>query len=199
MKDFLKFMFASMLGFLIMSVILFFVFMGMVAFWASTMEKQQTEVAENSLLKLDLNTPILDRAPNDPFTNFDFASMEPIGVLGLNNIIENLDKAARDPKIKGIYLDLTMLQAGMATIEEIRHALTEFKMSGKFIIAYSEAYSQGAYYLASVADDIYLNPEGMIDFRGVSAELMFFKGTLEKLDAEMQIIRHGKFKAAVEP
>ncbi len=199
MKDFFKFMFASMLGTLIMSVILFFIFMGIVASFATMMEKEETKIADNTLLHIELNTPVNDRAPKEPFSDFDFATMETRTTLGLNDILKNLDKAARDPKIKGIYLDLTSLSAGMATIEEIRDAIVKFKQSGKFVFAYSETYSQGAYYLASTADKIYLNPEGMIDFRGISAELMFFKGTIEKLDAEMQIIRHGKYKSAVEP
>jgi len=163
------------------------------------MEKEETKLTDNTLLHIELNTDIMDRAPSDPFSSIDFASMEPKKTLGLNDILKNLDKAARDPKIKGIYLDLTSLSAGMATIEEIRDGLMEFKKSGKFMIAYSESYSQGSYYLASTADKIYLNPEGMLDFHGISAELMFFKGTIEKLDAEMQIIRHGKYKSAVEP
>jgi len=163
------------------------------------MEKEETKLTDNTLLHIELNTDIMDRAPSDPFSSIDFASMEPKKTLGLNDILKNLDKAARDPKIKGIYLDLTSLSAGMATIEEIRDGLIEFKKSGKFMIAYSESYSQGSYYLASTADKIYLNPEGMLDFHGISAELMFFKGTIEKLDAEMQIIRHGKYKSAVEP
>lgn len=199
MKDFFKFMFASMLGFFIMSVIIFLVFLGLITSFATMMDQQQVEVEENSLLTMKLNTEIMDRAPKDPFSGFNFQTMEPSKALGLNNILKNLDKAARDPKIKGIYLDLTSLNAGMATIEEIRDALMDFKESGKFIIAYSESYSQGSYYLATTADDLYLNPEGMIDFRGIQAELTFFKGTLEKLDADMQIIRHGKYKSAVEP
>jgi protease-4 len=192
-------MFASMLGTFIMSVILFFVFMGIIASFASMMEKEETKLTDNTLLHMELNSDIMDRAPSDPFSSIDFASMEPKKTLGLNDILKNLDKAARDPKIKGIYLDLTSLSAGMATIEEIRDGLLEFKKSGKFMIAYSESYSQGSYFLASTADKIYLNPEGMLDFHGISAELMFFKGTIEKLDAEMQIIRHGKYKSAVEP
>lgn len=101
--------------------------------------------------------------------------------------------------LKGIYLDVSSLEAGFATIEEIRNALIDFKKSGKFILAYSEVYTQGAYYLASVADKVYLNPEGMIDFRGLSSELMFFKGTLDKLEIEAQIIKVGTYKSAVEP
>lgn len=199
MKDFFKFMFASMLGTFIMSVILFFIFMGIVASFATLIEKEETKLSDNTLLHIELSTDITDRTPKDPFSGFDFATMESNKALGLNDILKNLDKAARDPKIKGIYLDLTSLSAGMATIEEIRDGLVKFKKSGKFLIAYSESYSQGSYYLASTADKIYLNPEGMLDFQGISAELMFFKGTIEKLDAEMQIIRHGKYKSAVEP
>ncbi len=199
MKDFFKFMFASMLGFFIMSLILFFIFIGMITSFASMMEKKETQISENTLLKIDFKSPIIDRTSQDPFSDFDFVSMETTKSIGLNDIIENLDKAARDPNITGIYLNLSSLQAGMATIEEVYKALMEFKESGKFIIAYSDYYSQGAYYLATTADEIYVNPEGGVDFRGLSAELMFFKGTLEKLDAEMQIIRHGKYKSAVEP
>lgn len=199
MKDFFKFMFASMLGFLLMSIIVFFLFMGMIASFATFMEKESVKVDENTVLHIKFDTDIRDRSSSDPFSEIDFASMKPISSLGLNDILENLDKAADDPNIKGIYLDLMTMQTGMANVEEIRNALLEFKESGKFIIAYGEVFSQSAYYLATVADKIYLNPEGMIDFKGIAAELMFFKGTIEKLDADMQIIRHGKFKSAVEP
>ncbi len=199
MKDFFKFMFASMLGYLILIVILFFITIGIVVSVANSMDNKQATVAENSLLKIDFSTPIIDRTSKDPFSDFDFTSMETKKSIGLNDVINNLDKASRDPKIMGIYLNLSSVQSGMATIEEVRKALMDFKTSGKFIMAYGEYYSQAAYYLATTADKIYLNPEGAVDFRGLSAELMFFKGTLEKLDAEMQIIRHGKYKSAVEP
>lgn len=199
MKDFFKFMFASMLGFLIMSMIMFFIFLGMISGLAAMMQTQETQLAENSLLHIEFSTPLVDRTSNDPFANFNFMNMDITKSIGLNDILKNLDKASRDPNIKGIYLDLSSMQGGMATAEEIRDALLEFKKSGKFILAYSEGYTQGSYYLASTADTIFLNPEGGVDFRGLSAEVMFFKGTLEKLDAEMQIIRHGKYKSAVEP
>jgi protease-4 len=199
MKDFFKFMFASMIGFFMMAVILFFVFLGMITSMVSMMEQEQIDLSENTLLHIKLDQPILDRAPAEPFSGFNFATMQPEKKLGLNDILKNLDKAARDENIKGIYLDLTGVQAGSATLSEIRNALMKFKESGKFIIAYGEMLSQGAYYLATTADKIYLNPDGMIDFHGLAAELMFFKGTLDKLDIDMQIIRHGKYKSAVEP
>ncbi|HEY0771577.1 MAG TPA: signal peptide peptidase SppA, partial [Sphingobacteriaceae bacterium] len=117
---------------------------------------------------------------------------------GLNDILASIKKAKTDDHIKGIYLDLTSLQAGQATVEEIRNALLDFKNSGKFIYSYSEVYAQNAYYLAS-AGKVYINPEGLLDFRGFSSQMIFFKGTLEKLDIEAQVIKVGTYKSAVEP
>lgn len=199
MKDFFKFTLASMLGFLLMSVIVFFLFIGMIASLASFMDKETVKVAENTVLHIEFDAGIRDRSSNDPFSEFDPVTFTPRASLGLNDIITNLEKAATDPNIDGIFMQLSSIQTGLANVEEIRNALLRFKESGKFIIAYGEMYTQSAYYLSTVADKIYLNPEGMIDFRGISAELMFFKGMLEKLDADMQIIRHGKYKSAVEP
>ena len=119
--------------------------------------------------------------------------------LGLTDILKNLKKAKTDKNVPGIYLDLSSVQASMATVEEIREGLLDFKKSGKFIWAYSEGYDQKAYYLASTADKIYLTPQGMVFFTGLSTNMMFLKGTLEKLDIKVQVIRHGKFKAATEP
>lgn len=199
MKQFLKYVLASMVGFFLMSVILFFLLIGMVASMASFMEKESVKVAENTILHVKFDTGIRDRSLNDPFTSIDFTSMKPISPLGLNDILKNFEKASKDPNIKGIYLDLTTIRGGLSNLQEVRRALLDFKESGKFIIAYSESFSQSAYYLASVADKIYLHPEGNLDFKGLMAEVMFFKGTLEKLDVDMQIIRHGKYKSAVEP
>ncbi|HNP48720.1 MAG TPA: signal peptide peptidase SppA, partial [Bacteroidia bacterium] len=163
--------------------------------------KSDTEISvqDNSILQLTFNREIKERSTNNPFEGFDLGNLVPERDLGLDDILKNIKKAKRDSRIRGIYLDLTSLQAGMATVEEIRNALLDFKQSRKIIYAYSEGYSQGAYYLASVADRIYLNPTGSVDFKGLHAELMFFKGTLDKLEIEPQIIRHGKYKSAVEP
>jgi signal peptide peptidase A. Serine peptidase. MEROPS family S49 len=114
-------------------------------------------------------------------------------------ILKAIAKAKDDPRIKGILLEFDVVNAGAATTGEIREALREFKESGKFVVSYSDTYSQKAYYLASVADSIYLNPEGMVEWLGLRSEIMFYKKALEKLDVEPQIIRHGKFKSAVEP
>lgn len=196
MGQFFKFTLASILGFILASLLLLFISIGIMMGIASAGE-EETIVEENSILKLKLDYLLTDRAVNNPmaFLNFDDFSKKP----GLDDILKSIDKATDDPNIKGIYISASDILGGMAQVEEIRNALERFKASGKFIVSYATGYSQGAYYLASVADEVYVHPEGMILFKGLAAELMFFKGTLEKLDIDMQIIRHGKFKAAVEP
>src|SRR5690606_4076936 len=134
-----------------------------------------------------------------PLNMFFFSEFEAAKSLGLNDILKNIETAKTDANIKGIFLDITSVQAGFATTEEIRNALLDFKKSGKFILAYSEVYTQNAYYLASAADKVYLNPQGLLEFRGFNAQLSFFKGTLEKLEIEPQIIKVGTYKSAVEP
>jgi protease-4 len=196
MKDFFKFMFASMLGtFLLMVLSVFISIIILVAIVASA-SSDETVITKNTLLHLRLDKPIVDRAPSMKFT-FDLSG--PGKMTGLNELLDNIRKAKHDENITGIYLDLTDIPAGISTLEEIRDALMAFKTSGKFIWAYSESYSQRAYYLASVADRVFLNPEGSLEFKGLAAELTFIKGLLDKIDVKMQIIRHGKFKAATEP
>lgn len=199
MKQFFKFMFASMLGFILSWVALFFLIIIItVSIVAGTTDKT-VKVSDRSILEISLNNEIVERAGKNPIENFDFSSMKSSKSLGLYDITTAIKGAAKDDKIKGIYLNLSDIQSGIASLEEIRNALIEFKESGKFIISYGETYSQKAYYLATVADKIYLNPEGGIDLKGLNASIMFFKGTLAKLEIEPQIIRHGKFKSAIEP
>ncbi len=176
--------------------LLFVIALGVVS--SATKEKTFT-VKSNSVLHLKFTLPVTERTANNPFKDFNFASFSANKQLGLNDILENIEKAKTDPDIKGIYMDMSSVPAGIATIEEIRNALIDFKTSGKFILSYSEGYGQGAYYLASVADKIYLNPQGNLDWKGISAQIMFFKGALEKLEISAQIFRHGKFKSAIEP
>ena len=192
-------MFASMTGSFILIVILFFIFMGMVLSVASLSKKEVVIVPANSVLQLKLNDEITDRSSSNPFNNFDFSSFNTTKSPGLNEILQNIKKAKTDDNIKGIFLDLGTIPSGIATIEEIRNALLDFKSSKKFIISYSEEYTQKAYYIASVSDKVYLYPEGALDFKGLNGEVMFFKGLLDKLDVDVQILRHGKFKSAVEP
>ena len=192
-------MFASMTGSFILIVILFFILMGMVLSVASLSKKEVVVVPENSILQLKLNEEIADRSSSNPFNNFDFSSFKTSKSPGLNEILQNIKKAKTDDNIKGIFLDLGTIPSGIATIEEIRNALLDFKSSKKFIVSYSEEYTQKAYYIASVSDKVYLYPEGALDFKGLNGEVMFFKGLLDKLDVDVQILRHGKFKSAVEP
>ena len=196
MKQFFKFMFASMLGTFLLILLITFISIGIVAAIVATASNEETVVTENTLLHARFNKEIADRGSNMKIT-MGFAGPEK--TAGLNEILENIDKAKRDDKIKGIYLDLSEMPAGIATVEEIREALVDFKKSGKFIWAYSETYSQKTYYLATAADKIYLNPEGWVEFKGLATEMRFLKGTLEKLDIKMQVIRHGKLKDATEP
>jgi len=200
MKQFFKFMFASMAGFVLAMIVFFIISLIIISAAVSTMSTDtKVVIKKNSVLELNLDKAIEERTSNNPLDDFNFGDFSSNKNLGLNDILKNIKKAAKDENISGILLNLTSISAGGATMEEIRNALIEFKTSKKFIYAYGEDMSQGAYYLASVADKIYLHPEGGIDFKGFHAELMFFKGTLEKLEVEAQVIRHGKFKSAVEP
>ena len=198
MKSFFKYLLASVLGVLLAGILMFLIIIGGIGAMVSSQD-QAVKIKSNTVLHVELNQLIMDRSNNNPMESFDFTSFRPSPQLGLNDILKNIKKAKSDPNIDGIYLDLTFIQAGIATIEEIRNALIDFKESGKFIISYSDTYTQPTYYLASVADKIYLNPEGLLIFVGLRSEIMFYKDALKKLGVEPQIIRHGKFKSYVEP
>ncbi|MFF5380182.1 signal peptide peptidase SppA [Pedobacter suwonensis] len=200
MREFFKYLFASMLGFflsiIIVFVICFIVVMGLV----SSIDTDKTiTVSNNSVLFLNLDQAITERTPKKTFGNLPIVGGDEKDAIGLNDFLKALQKAKTDDNIKCIYLNVSSPNAGFATLREVRNALVDFKKSHKKIIAYSEVYTQGAYYLASVADKVYLNPEGALEFKGFSSELTFFKGTLEKVGVEMQVIRVGNYKSAVEP
>lgn len=198
MGQFWKFTFASLLGVILALILGIFVMIGFVAVIISS-GQEEAIVVENSILRMKLDYQIYDRVTNAPPSMFTMADFGLNPKPGLDDILRAIEKAAMDPNIKGIYISASTVMGGIAQVEEIREALLQFKESGKFIVAYSTGFDQKGYYLASVADEVYVHPEGMILFKGLAAELMFFKGTLEKLDVDMQVIRHGKFKAAVEP
>ena len=199
MKQFFKFMFASMLGTFLTLIISFILFILIIGGAIMASSKPDTSVPRNAILRLTLDAPIPERSLNNPFGDFSFGGLGGQQVPGLYETVNAIKDAKSDSNIKGILLDLGMVPSGMATVEEIRNALLDFKKSGKFIVAYSELYSQKAYYLATVANKVYMNPEGTLDFRGIGGEVMFMKGLMEKLDVQIQVIRHGKFKSAVEP
>lgn len=198
-KKFWRIVLGSMLGFFISSIILSILslifFFGIIA---SMTTSSIPAVSDNSILKLSLNTVIEERGEENPFENTAFQNFSNSPV-GLDDIINCIDKATLDPKIKGISLEVSTISAGMGTLQEIYNALTRFKESGKFIYAYGDYYSQKGYYLSTVADQIFINKLGNIDFKGMALKTMFFKGLLEKLEIDVQVVRHGEFKSAVEP
>ena len=198
MKQFFKFTLASIVGVMIAGLLLLFVTIGIIGAMISSSD-QPTQIENNSVLIMKFDHQIVDRAQKNPFEDLDFGMFKGSKTAGLNDILDCIRKAKTDDNIKGIYLNPMDIQAGMASVEEIRTALKDFKTSGKFIYAYGDFFSQKAYYLVTVADTLVLNPQGSVDFRGLGGEHTFFKKGLEKLGVEVQIIRHGKFKAAVEP
>lgn len=202
MKSFLKYTLATIVGVLVVHVFLFFVFMGVVGAIAAMSDKS-VDVKDNSLLVIRLENEILDRVSENPLDNIDFLSMKPVKKLGLNKIVESIGKAAGDDRIAGIYLDLTDIQGNygaLAFTQEIRSALERFKDSGKPIYSYSNlGYSQKSYYLATIADRIFVNPETPLLLTGMSSSISFYKETLAKLGIQPEVVKVGKFKSAVEP
>lgn len=200
MKNFFIVFFSSLLG-----VIISIVLVGLIFTLAVTSVIREAvggegialeQLLPNSVLYMDLSSEIQERSGSNPFSGFDLSGNEK---QSLDVILMSLKRAKSDTSIKGIYLKTGNMEGGFATLEEIRNALTDFKSSKKFIYAYSETYNQKSYYVASVADQIFLNPQGSLDWKGLSAQIMFFKNALEKMNVEIQIFRHGKYKSAVEP
>lgn len=192
-------MLASMAGFILTMLIMWFLAFIFIASMISFASKKEVVIEPNSILHLTLNQPIPERSPAGPFAFSSTNFFKTTNIPGLLETLDLIKKASEDDKISGIYLDLSDIPSGLATLEEVRNALLEFKKSGKFIYAYGEVYSQKAYYLATVADQLIVNPEGAIDFKGLTGQVVFLKGLLDKLEINAQIIRHGKFKSAIEP
>ncbi len=195
MKNFLSSLLATLVGLLIMTLVVFLIFMGIIA--AST-SKEVVEVNENSLLVAKFNKQIIDRADKNPLSKLMSGSFAYNDVMGLDQILKDLEKAKADDNIKGIFLRLSNVPSGSATLGEVRDALLDFKTSGKFIYAYADIFTQKSYYLATVADSIFMTPEGMFMFTGLSAEATFYKNALDKIGIEMQVVKHGSYKSAAE-
>ena len=181
MKDFLKFTLATVTGIVISSVVLFFISI-LVVFSMVSSSESETQVRKNSVMMLDLNGTLAERSQENPL---DLIMKDDYKTYGLDDILSSIKKAKENEDIKGIYIQATSLGAGFASLEEIRNALKDFKESGKFVVAYGDAYTQGLYYLSSVADKVLLNPQGMLEWRGLAATPMFFKDLLEKVGVEM--------------
>lgn len=197
MSQFFKFMFASCLGTALALLLLLFIGIGWISSFAtSATAKDKVVVKPNSVLELDFKHLIPEKTNNLPMDPFDIERKD---VLGLSDMVAAIRRAKEDPDIKGIYINATYVMAGKATSSVLRNALQDFKSSGKFVVSYANYYTQGAYYLASVADSVLLNPVGAVDFRGLSSMIAFYKGMLDKLDVQMKIFYAGKFKSATEP
>ena len=195
MKDFFKFTFASMLGVVLAGFV--FTILGIVSM-VGMMASSDTEtvVKENSIFVLDLEGTLSERVQENPFQALMGDEYQ---TYGLDDILTSIQKAKDNENIKGIYLQAGMMEASFASLEEIRHALKDFKESGKFIVAYGDTYTQGMYYLASVADKVIVNPQGSIAWQGLASQTIFFKDLLEKVGVEMEIFKVGTYKSAVEP
>lgn len=203
MKQFFGAFFGSILGIIISTIIAVLIIVAVISSGFKDAFKSSDEAVykskPKSVLNLVFDGPVIDREKINPFEKLDLGPWGKEEGMGINIILNNLEKAAKDTAIKGIYMNFKNMEAGKSALQDIRQGLVEFKKSGKFIYAYSEVYSQSAYYLASVADKVFLNPQGGLDWKGLNMSLMFYKKTLEKLGVEVQIFRHGKFKSAIEP
>lgn len=200
MKQFLKFTLATIVGIIltfVLSVLFFFLLVGSIA----GSQEKVTTLKSNSVYELKLEGNLVDRSKEDDIAAAiaDALGQGGVQTLGLNDVLSNIRKAKEDPNIVGIYLHGGELSAGVASVREIRDALIDFKKSGKFIVAYADNYTQKMYYLVSVADKLLLNAQGAIDLKGLSGQVTFYKNTLDKLGIEMQVVRVGSFKSAVEP
>jgi len=200
MKSFFKYVLATVTGIVLSFILLVIIGLIIIGGLIGSMSAdKEAVVSDNSVLYIDLKHEITERTIPDPFEELEIPGFVTSKSFGLNDILKRIEGAKTDDRIKGIYLDLAAVSASFATLQEIRDALVDFKDSGKFILAYSEGYTQRAYYLASTADKIYVNPEGMIDFRGLASQTIFLKGMLDKLGIEAQVVKVGTFKSAVEP
>ena len=198
--NFLKSFLASFIGtFVALGLVSIFFFMGIATIATSVnFEKAQgARVSENSVLELDLNSVVADRSPAfNPLESFsDFGS----GTAGMDKILGGINKAKVDDNIKGIKLCSGLIGSGWAQTREIRNALAEFKTSGKFIYAYSDFMSQKGYYVSSIADSIFMNPIGVMELKGLSSEVLYYEDFQNQYGVKMEVIRHGKYKSAVEP
>lgn len=194
---FLSNVLAVIVGLLVFWVLAFFIIAGIIAISAGS---QEVTVKENSLLHINLNgVNIVERAPEDDLSLPPLPFLGEVANVGLNQILNAIQAAKENEDIKGIYLESGLIAAGQSHILEIRKALEDFKDSGKFIVAYGEYFSESGYFLCSVANEIYLNPIGDLEFNGFAANSIFLKGLFEKIEVEPVIFRVGEFKSAIEP
>ncbi|OAV44272.1 signal peptide peptidase SppA [Lewinella sp. 4G2] len=196
MPNFIKILFGSCLGTLLALGVLFFLFFSVIAGLANA-DKEEPEIKANSLLELDLTT-VPELTGNQPMDQFSF-ELDSDGALGLHDIVRAIEKAEKDDDIKGIYLNSMTQAGGFTKLRAIREALASFRAAGKFVVSYAPAYEQNAYYLASAGDEVYVGPLGVVDFRGLGAEIPFYKNMLDKIGVRFEVFYAGNFKSATEP
>ncbi len=200
MRSFFKYVLATITGIIISTVLLFIIFIGIISMMVSSVgSSTEAVVPTNAVLFIDLNHEITEKSEPNPFENMELPGLVSTKSIGLNDIVSRIKAAKTDGNIKGIYLNVAGAGTGFATLKAIREALVDFKTSDKFIIAYSDGMTQKGYYLNAVADEIYLHPQGSLDFRGLASTVMFFKEALDKVGVEMQVLKVGTYKSAVEP
>jgi len=198
--NFFKTLLASMLGTVLALGIIMLIFVLLIVSAVSSSDSKEVKVSENSVLHITLEGTMTERSYQKEF-NFSSGGFEGGNTSGLHKFISELERAQKDDRIKGIFLEISDFAAAPSTILDVRRALADFKNSGKWILSYGEDFSQGGYYLASAANEVYLYPQGSLDWRGINAEVSFFKNMLDKLEIEAQVIRgpNNRFKSAVEP
>lgn len=194
MKDFLKYVFATVVGIIVFSVVIGLLSMMSLIGMVASGEATKT-VKDNSVLVLNLSGQMEEQAEDNLMSMFGNTGTNQ---LGLRETLSAIKKAKNCKEIKGIYMEAGIFSADIAQIQEIRQALLDFKKSGKWIVAYGDIYTQGTYYLSSVADKVYLNPQGEIDWHGIGAQPMFVKDLLAKFGVRMQVLKVGKYKSATE-
>jgi protease IV len=196
MRQFLKFVVATIVGLFLFCFLFVFFLIGLAHF---SDKDKETVIQCNSVLKLDLNYPIREKSEDNPFAPYGLGGKKSRKGIGLTEIRECIRKAKTDDNIKGIYLDMGLYNNGLATTEAIRDALLDFRKSGKFVYAYGEVLSQKGYYLATAADQIFINPSGGMELKGFGTEISYYKGMFDKLGIEVQDFHCGAFKSAIEP
>lgn len=198
MKDFFKFTLATVTGIVLSGIVLFIIGVVTLVGIISSSDTE-TVVKKNSVMMLDLKGTLVERTQESLEGLLGKFTGETADTYGLDDILASIKKAKENDNIKGIYIQASWLNASYASLQAIRKALDDFKESGKFIVAYSDNYTQGLYYLSSVADKVMLNPKGMIEWRGLASAPIFYKDLLQKLGIEMQVFKVGTYKSAVEP
>ena len=197
MKSFFKYLFATILGLFIFSIIWVVIFFGIIG--AAMSGSKEVKISDDSVFELKLEGILVERHKNDVISSFASEINSSVSEIALDDIMASIDKATDNDNIKGIYLHIGDFSASVASLQEIYKGLEKFKKTGRFIVAYADSYGNGTYYLSSIADKVYMNPSGTLALTGINISTVFFKDLLSKIGVEMQIFKVGTFKSAVEP